>query len=328
VPSPISAEYWVRELIVIKRMLANSISSPRIIFLGGSSTLFSIDAKQIEETTGVRAMNMGVHAGMRLEQVLSVGEDVARRGDILVLALEHVFYSCNREPWNGWQVTNALAWDKSYFDRLPLLTRIGAIFSGGSPMLAVKILTAKFGSIIAPEAYAGRFQALAPIDVIWEHYRSGNFRPRTFLYSAYNVDDRGDIQKNIGVEWRGRGIPANEPSNVCHYTLSILANFVARMKDKGVRVLVAHTPYLIEGTPRAGWQEAEANFSRDISSTGAIILDRREELFLPRAYFFNTELHLNQVGRRERTKIMIADLTKLGIGIAADQLDRGIGQVR
>src|ERR1035437_6583536 len=51
-PAPISAEYWVRELIGIKRILANSIVSPRIIILGGSSTLFSIDARQIEETTG------------------------------------------------------------------------------------------------------------------------------------------------------------------------------------------------------------------------------------------------------------------------------------
>jgi hypothetical protein len=32
-----------------------------------------------------------------------------------------------------------------------------------------------------------------------------------------------------------------------------------------------------------GWQEAADNFSRDIGSTGATILDRREELFLPRA---------------------------------------------
>jgi hypothetical protein len=320
--APISAEYWLRELIVIKRILANSIASPRIIFLGGSSALFSIDARQVEETTGIRAMNMGLHAGMRLEQMLLVGEDVVRPGDILVLILEPNFYSCDVAPWDDWQVTNALAWDKSYFNSLALLTRIGAIFSSGSPMLAVKIIASKFGSIIAPAAYTDRFQALAPIDVIWERYRSGKFRPGDFEYSAYNIDDRGDIQKNIGV-WRGPGIPANEPSNVCHYTLSILANFVVRMKDIGVRVLVAHTPYLIEGAPRAGWQEAEANFSRDIGSTGATILDQREELFLPRAYFFNTSLHLNQVGRRDRTNIMVADLAKNGIG-SSGQLYRGI----
>src|SRR5258705_7873836 len=127
-PAPIPAEYWVREMIGVKRMLASSISTPRIIFLGGSSTLFGIDASQVEEETGIRAMNMGMHAGMRLERVLSVGEDTARRGDILVLALEHIFYNCDRS-WNSWQVTNALAWDRSYFHSLPIGTQILAVFS-------------------------------------------------------------------------------------------------------------------------------------------------------------------------------------------------------
>lgn len=326
-PSPISAEYWVRELIVIKRMLAHSIPSPRLIFLGGSSTLFDIDASQVEEMTGLRAMNMGVHAGMRLEQVLLVGEDVVGRGDILVLAMESGYYSCDQEPWIDWQVRNALAWDRSYFDNLPLVTRIAAIFSAGSPMLGVAILTSRVGSIVFPEAYAKRVQALAPIEVIWERYRSGKLRPSNFAYSAYNIDDRGDIQKNIGAKYGGFGVAENEPSNICPHALSIFADFVARMKDKGVRVLFSHTPYLIEGPPAFGWQEAEATFSRQIGSTGATILDRREDLFLPREYFFDTELHLNHIGRCERTKIMIADLRKLGIGRVPDQLNRGIERV-
>lgn len=327
--SPIPAEYWVRELILIKRMLANSISAPRIIFLGGSNVLFSIDARQVEETTGVRSVNMGLHAALRLDFVLTVGKDVARPGDILVLALEHNYFSCNREPWNDWELRNALAWNRSYFDSLPLVTRIGAVFSGGSPKLLFDIITNKLGSIITPKAYADRVATLAPIETIWERYRSGKLRSRNFAYSAYNVDDRGDMQNNIGTEFfSDPGIPTIEPSNICPYALSILASFVARMKEDGVRVFIAHTPYLIEGAPEAGWQEAENKFSRDIGSIGATILDRREELFLPRGYFFNSSYHLNQIGRRERTKIMIADLRRHGVGRAPDEPDRNMERVR
>ena len=326
VEAPIPGEYWVRELIGVHRMLASSISTPRIVFLGGSSTLFGVDARQVEEETGERAFNMGMHAEMRLERVLSIGEETARRGDVLVLALEKIFYSCEQKLWNSWQVNNALAWDRSYFDGLPLVTRISAIFSGGSPVLPAKILISKLGSTLFPEIYADRVRALAPIDVIWERYRSQNFRTDDFAYSAYNVDDRGDIEKNIGGTYIGAGVPANEPGNVCPDALSVLASFVARMEEKRVRVVVAHTPYLIEGVPAAGWREAEANFARDIASTGATILDRREELFLPGAYFFDRILHLNQVGRRERTRIMISDLRALGIGKGPAGLDRGGGQ--
>jgi len=132
---------------------------------------------------------------------------------------------------------------------------------------------------------------------------------------------------SIGEKYIGVGVPPNEPNDVCDDVVSILADFVARMKDKGVRVIVAHTPYLIRGAPENGWQEAEAEFLEDIASTGATILDRREELFLPRAYFFDRILHLNQVGRRERTKFLISDLKALGIGTAQDRLDRGSGQI-
>lgn len=97
VPSPIAAEYWVRELIVVQHNLANPISSPRIIFLGGSNLLFGIDAREVEEATGIHALNMGMHGGLRLERVLSAGQDVARPGDIFVLALEPFFFSCDSQ---------------------------------------------------------------------------------------------------------------------------------------------------------------------------------------------------------------------------------------
>src|SRR2546430_777789 len=99
-PSPISAEYWARELIVVKEKLASMICcSPRIIFLGGSSTLFGIDAEEVTARIGLPTMNMGLHAGLRLDRVLSVGEHVVRRGDVLVLALEVGYYSCAKLVW-------------------------------------------------------------------------------------------------------------------------------------------------------------------------------------------------------------------------------------
>lgn len=314
-PSPINAEYWVRELIVVKQRLSDSISSPqRIIFLGGSSALFGIDAQKIAAKTDLPSINMGLHAGMRLQQVLSVGEDVVRQGDIVVLILEVPYYSCGQAAWDNWQLRNALAWDRSYFNNLSLGTRIKAILDGGRPSLIFDILASKLGSIVAPRNYVGRLEALAPTDSIWARYRSGNLRTSNFKFSAYNIDDRGDMLENKGEKYSGSGVPANEPGNICSDILPVFTSFVTRMKNKDVRVLVAHTPYLIDGTPSPGWREAEKTFLQDVSSTGAEVLDLREELFFPRAYFFDTPYHLNDQGRREWTKTVIVNLKKLGIG--------------
>ena len=312
--SPIAAEYWLAETIAVKRLIAHSLPPPRIIFLGGSSTLFSIDARQVEKQTGVPSVNLGMHAAMRLDRVLSIGEEIARPGDILVLPLESGYYE-DQTDWSDWPLRNALAWDRAYFSRLPLHERIKAIFTaGGGPRLMFEILTEKIGSIAKPSLYADRVSALAPADVIWARFRGGMFRTEYFAYSAYNLDERGDILHNRSLLCLGSGIPANEPGGVEPGTLRTLCDFVRRMKNRGAEVLFAHTPYVIETSPASGWQAAEVNYSHDIASTGASILDHREELFFPSADFFGSPYHLNEAGRQLRTARLIADLRKLGIG--------------
>ena len=312
-PAPIVGEYWLRELIVIKTILANSIASPRIIFLGGSSTLFGIDASQVEKASGVPAMNMGLHAEMRLERVLLIGEQVVRRGDVVVLLLEPIFYSCDGKVWNDWQVANALAWDRQYFNSLPLETRIGAVFSAGALTMMMRILAGNVESLVAPKHHSERVRALAPSEAVWANYQSGKLRTRNFENSAYNIDNRGDMLNTEGQRYSGLGGSNIEPEDICPSVLATLTNFVGQMENKGIRVVVAHTPYLVDGSPETGWREAEARFSSKLASTGAELLDRRDELFFPRDDFFNTKLHLNQTGRDKRTAIAIEDLIKLQI---------------
>jgi hypothetical protein len=314
VPAPIPAEYWMGESISLKRTMAEAVPSPRVLFLGGSSTLFGIDAARVGNSLGIPALNLGMHAGMRLERVLDVGNETARRGDVVVLALEKVYYGCDRGPWSRWQLRNSLAWDRAYFGRLPLGERVRAVFSGGGPALMFEILGEKIGANLEPEAYSERLRALESPQALWSIYRSGKLRTGDFSYSAFNLDGNGDMLNTVGPPYAGPGVPADEPGAVCPAVREQLAGFVEGMRGRGVRVIFAHTPYLVDSEPAPGWKAAEAAFSGDIASLGAKLLDRREELFLPRDSFLNTPTHLNAAGRRRRTDILIADLRKIGIG--------------
>jgi hypothetical protein len=316
-PSLTTAGYWVREMIIVKRALADSSSSPRIIVLGGSSALFGIDARQVTAETGVFTMNMGLHAAMRMDRLLAVGEETARRGDIFVLALEYTFYDCAEVLWTDWQIRNMLAWDRPYFDGLPLRSRLTGIFTAGGPELTISILAGKIGSSLAPRRFADRLNALEPDEVIFARYRSGKSRTDHFSYSAYNIDDHGDILNNRGTSYWGAGVPATMPGPVCPAIAGILSSFVGNLREKGARVVVAHTPYIVDDAPAPGWQEAEEAFLHDLVAVGVEVVDHREELFFPRTSFFNTSLHLNEDGRRERTKLFINDLRRLGIGTPA-----------
>jgi len=143
VQAPVESAYWVRELMIVKKMLARSEPSPRLLFLGGSSTLFGIDAAQVQAETGMPSLNLGLQAGLALEEILAFGRDVARSGDTVIMPLEWGFYGCAKMPWNDWQLRNAVAWDRPYFESLPLSERINAVFTSGDALLMPEILGSK-----------------------------------------------------------------------------------------------------------------------------------------------------------------------------------------
>jgi hypothetical protein len=308
VPALISSEYWVRELILVKAALQEKQLSPRILFLSGSSTLFGIDAKLVEEKLGVPAFNMGLHAGMRLDQILAVGEASARRGDLLVLALEPPYYNCNVEKWNEWSLRSVLTWDREYFNRLNAFDRAQAIFSGGNPWLGLEIVSDRIFEAVHPSSYVQRQTAMERADIIVARYYSGKAQTKEFAYSAYNVDARGDILNLDDKTYHGATASSALPDGICSPSRIQLAGFAQKMRAKGVRVVLAHPPYLVDTQPTSGWQKAEANFLRAAADAGLEVIDRREQLFFPRRYFFNSNLHLNREGRRIRTEIMVQSL--------------------
>lgn len=322
VPAPIKAEYWVRDSLIVKQHLAKQMGGGRIVFLGGSGTLFGVSAKLVSREMGIPALNMGLHAGLRLDRILLAGERVVRPGDTVVLTLEQAYYSCNEEPWTDWQVRNALAWDRSYFQSFPVVERAKAIFSAGVPMLGIEIVATKLGSILAPKMFASRDNALAPAETIWQRYQSGQARSDKFQYSAYNLDRWGDMTHNRGTIYKGKGVPADEPAHICPFVHRELTSFVKRLVARHVRVLVAHPPYLIDGSPSPGWRAAEATFRTDILSTGAVLIDDRQSAFMPRSMFFNTDLHLNEIGRRKWTDHLVLALKEAGVSGNHTELGR------
>ena len=87
-PAPISAEYWVREMMVIKRSIAAKFAGQRkVIVASGSSTLFGVDARQLGAALGVPVINYGLHGALSLRTILDEADAAAGRGDVVVLPL-------------------------------------------------------------------------------------------------------------------------------------------------------------------------------------------------------------------------------------------------
>ena len=72
--------------------LLDSVSAPRLLFIGGSSLAFGTDSKTIGDSLHMNVVNMGLHAGMGIRYPLEDALQYIKKGDIVVLQFEYQNY--------------------------------------------------------------------------------------------------------------------------------------------------------------------------------------------------------------------------------------------
>ena len=115
-----------------KHALLESAPSPRIIFVGGSSTAMGIDCPTVREILPeYHPVNMGLNAFLGLEFMLGEVSDDIRRGDVIVLSPEYELFLRDPGTYTVFEVVDMrpqslayLGWKKTadlglvYFGRL------------------------------------------------------------------------------------------------------------------------------------------------------------------------------------------------------------------
>jgi hypothetical protein len=300
-PAPIAAEYWVREMIVVKHSIARRYQGrPKIIVASGSSSLFGVDTRQLGREVGVPAINFGLHAALPLSKILAETSLVAERGDAVILALEPHYY-CG-EGVTEWQARNTIAWDHEKWNSWSTLERIEAI-GALSPTAMVEIVAARLGDPKSSRSLARRVAALDDEKILSKFGAAGV--PDRFGYSAYHLDNLGNMLQIGGAEFRDRARSVEAETRICSGSLATLETFVRQMEGRGVAVRFANSPFVSNGEyskKRVG--KVSQKFSDAIGQI-APVLDSREDVMFPREYFFNTDSHLNDQGRKLRTQRLV-----------------------
>ena len=129
IDAPVPAEYWVGEMLIIKKELVKTYAGKnKIIFAGGSNILFGIDAEYASKQLGLPVINFGLHAGLRPKKILKEVSTIVESGDILILAFEPPYYDCN-EKLTAWQVNNIIGWDHNAWRDMSYLEKIDFVSS-------------------------------------------------------------------------------------------------------------------------------------------------------------------------------------------------------
>ena len=297
--APLRAEYWVRDMIVVKKHMLNELPSPRIIMFGGSSVMFAFDAVKMERELKVSTLNFGLHAGLRLEFILNLARSQAKPGDIVLLPLEHVYYTDFYKQWTSWQLRNAIGWDDASLQALSVPQRVVVYYNAFSGDILHDILLAKYDSFYNPVQLAPRLRT--PQQAIDSHYAGK--RDQNFAYEY--IDARGSTQGAVEAKFNGPSVAWDQPDKVYPMARDLLKPFIEEMKAKGVTVYFAQPPYLIDGKTYTGYEVADAEFHKQIKELGSEVIDNRSQVCFARDMFFDTQGHLNVRGRELRTQVVI-----------------------
>lgn len=300
----IPAEYWLREVAVVKQHLCQQAESPKAVILSGSNALFGFDSHQLEHFLERPVINFGLHGGLPLGYLLNRYDLCLRRGDMVILPLEYEFYE-TAEINTSWFTTQVIAWDREYFDQLSAVEKIRFIVSV-PPLRLLANLSNKFlvrerRELPPPEVI---------IDSVEEVWRYATFRKD---YSYKNLNDRGDIERREPIHF----VPSpdypvfREGFEISEYAKTQLSRFFSRCGREGASVVITW-PCIIEGgntdDRRASlFAENTKKIKELMASLGVAVVGEPMDFGFPESYFYDSTYHLDEVGRQLRT-LKVADL--------------------
>lgn len=286
---PTRSTIWSYEINQKKLQRAASIQKPKLLLVGGSATLFGIQAELIEKTLGYPTVNMGTHAGLGIAYMLHLVQQAAKPGDTVILAFEYNTYGSGAVRRDPIFVDYLLARDPEYFRSLPLQAQFDIAMMTTFPRLR-KGVRNRFKPEGAPK--------LTPI------------------YHPANLNIYGDQLGND---------PTNRPVNVPNLyrpdgslmygllkDMAAFANieeFVLWARSNNVRVFATY-PNIMENP---GYNGAPAKVTlRRIQDAYAELevpmIGSFKDSMLPPSVFLDTCYHLTREGARQRTERLIPQL--------------------
>jgi hypothetical protein len=269
-----------------KEEILGRAKGSRILLAGGSGTLYSIRAEELERDFGGPVINLGLHAGLGLEYLLNRLQRVARPGDIVVLFLEYGLYV---EPRPEWTLADfVVPYDLRYLAHVSPVEALG-IAGKLTPSEYFKKLSARFTH---PPADGTAIRAM--------------------------LNDHGDLVENMRTKQQSyhRDSLATYatpfPGTIVNPVQAArLSAFVAWARSNGITV-IAGFPAFLDFTeyaqqPYRGFYEQIAALYADL---GVLSLGDPDEFFVKRESFFDSNYHLHDEGAKRFTALVSQRLGK------------------
>ncbi len=262
-----------------------SIEEDKIVIVGGSSVAFGIDSELIERYTGKPVVNFGLYAALGTKVMLDLSRSGIKEGDIVIIAPELDAQTLSLYFSNE-TTLNALDDDLSLLRYIPAEHWLGLL--GGAWRFAKDKLYYLQNGAPNPEGIYNRESfneygdikaGLRPDNIMWTYYDPNTVvdlsesivDPEFIDYVNEYIDYCEDLGATVYYTW----CPVNESGLKAGTSAESIAAFESFMKEK-----------------------IDCPFIGSLSDSAAgPIMDK--------AYFYDSNFHLNDTGVKKRTVDLI-----------------------
>lgn len=298
--------------LIDKHQRLDTISSPKIVLIGGSNVSVGTDSKMIEDAVGRKVVNMGLGVSLGLRYMLTEVADQIKAGDILVVIPEYDFFWQTKKSQSNAVVNGssdlihlvqifprAVQWVMPSYCRTP--NHLYGVLEDLQAFLKFKMKFYKNAFEESGPSHAQFFDSLLkPKNTIYTHRTN---------YNAY-----GDFIGHLGgvapSKFDDNCLLNYDDSGLNAEAFQVLTEFISLAHLKGAQVVIVPPPVPEESYALrkdtinrifAGWKNMQ----------GAILLGTPQAYTFPKKEFFDSPYHLGARARCERTALLIHDLKGL-----------------
>lgn len=261
------------------------VPGKRVVIIGGSSVAFGIDSKLVEQELGMPCVNFGLYAAFGLKPMLDLSLERLHRGDIVIIAPE-----TTSQMYSGYCGYEYLL--QAFESRIDLLAGFGTEYYPG---LAAKVpgyirdakQLRKMGGASGEGVYSlTAFDEYG--DIVYP-------RPENVMEKGYLEDNLPELRKEV----------------VTGEFLDMINDYAFAARLKGAKVYFSFCPIntLALGEADEAEQEVFVRALRD--GLDCPILSPLSDHVMDAGFFYDSNYHLNDIGARYNTLLLIADLQRV-----------------
>jgi len=288
------ASLWLESIYNKKIEYAHSIKTQKIIIVGGSNVLFSIDTRKLERKLGIPVVNTGTNAGLGLPYLLyRIKKDFAKPGDTVLLSIEESLFNGKKDASEE-LFKYVRSYDKEYFKKLSLKDKL----KGYS-----RVNFNNFLNFLIMDQKIKKEGIKAVADV---------------TYNPENLNDNGDQTKNDGhktVDFDKKNIIIKQLKDKLdfeNYSMVKLVEFLDWCDGNNIKVIY-HFPTIPfhEEYSNEEYSIQRNELKQFFKSRNILVLDTSDVYYLDDQMFYDTGYHLNNDGRFIRTNAILRELKKV-----------------